>query len=39
MIAKRLVQEAMDAGTTDNVTVVVVFLRDLSHMINVELSS
>ena len=32
VIAKRLVTEAMDAGTDDNVTVGVVFLRDLSFM-------
>lgn len=30
MIAKRLLGEALDRGTTDNVTVVVVFLRDLT---------
>ncbi|KAL3912984.1 MAG: hypothetical protein SGPRY_008145, partial [Prymnesium sp.] len=32
MIAKRLVEEAWDAGSEDNVTVNVVFLRDLSFM-------
>jgi len=32
MIAKRLISEALDAGTDDNVTVTVVFLRDLSFM-------
>lgn len=30
MIAKRLIGEALDRGATDNVTVSVVFLRDLS---------
>ena len=30
MIAKRLLGEALDRGATDNVTVVVVFLRDLA---------
>ena len=30
MIAKRLIGEALDHGATDNVTVVVVFLRDLA---------
>ena len=30
MIAKRLLGEALDRGATDNVTVVVVFLRDLT---------
>ena len=29
MIAKRLLGEALDRGATDNVTVVVVFLRDV----------
>ena len=29
MIAKRLIGEALDRGATDNVTVVVVFLRDV----------
>lgn len=33
MIAKRLVTEAMDRGTKDNVTVLVVFLKDLSHLV------
>ena len=33
MIAKRLISEALDAGTDDNVTCTVVFLRDLSHMV------
>jgi serine/threonine protein phosphatase PrpC len=32
VIAKRLISEALDAGTDDNVTVTVVFLRDLSFM-------
>ena len=30
MIAKRLIGEALDHGATDNVTVVVVFLRALA---------
>ena len=32
MIAKRLVSEAFDSGSDDNISVVVVFLQDLSHM-------
>ena len=30
MIAKRLICDALDRGATDNVTVVIVFLRDLA---------
>lgn len=33
MIAKRLIAEAIEHGTSDNVTVLVVFLRDLSHLV------
>ena len=35
MIAKRLVSEAYDHGSDDNITAAVVFLRDLSHMYRV----